>query len=234
MNKADGNCAFDAVINNINNRQCYSEKLDISSEIYRQIWVTELEMESSHYPSLGAGYSEEEKRENWNVLKQSGVYEIDFFGDLVMNAIARGCPKNILIFNTSLDAADPIYVIKADEFGGFADSDIPVVVGYNQVHYESLHSITQSDIELTKHLVTSYIEGTYEYKKNDIPFLISTSEIELNKNVPDRIILNDKEFPPLSSSKVSRNLSSSRRNPSARIAEQKQNVKRKLTLPLRE
>ena len=37
LNKSDGNCAFDAVINNINYRQCYSEKLDLSSEIYRQI-----------------------------------------------------------------------------------------------------------------------------------------------------------------------------------------------------
>ena len=144
-NKADGNCAFDSVISNINDRICFSEKMDLSSEVYRQIWVTELEMENSKYPSLGAGYTIEEKREHWNHLKQSGVYEVDFFGDLVIHAIARGCHKNILIFNTSLEAADPIYVIKADEFGGYADSDIPVVVGYNQVHYESLHPISQAD-----------------------------------------------------------------------------------------
>ena len=126
LNAADGNCAFDAVINNINHRKCYSGKLELSSIIYRQIWISELEMESSRYPSLGAGYTKEEQSENWNHLKHSGVYEVDFFGDLVIHAIAKGCHKNILIFNTSLEASDPIYVIRAEEYGGFADSDIPL------------------------------------------------------------------------------------------------------------
>ena len=108
LNKADGNCAFDAVINNINYRSCFKEKLQLASMIYRQIWITELEDASDQYPSLGAGYSKEERIENWNRLKQSGIYEVDFFGDFVMHAIAKGCNKNILVFNTSQDASDPI------------------------------------------------------------------------------------------------------------------------------
>ena len=32
-----------------------------------------------------------------------------------------------------------LYVIRPEEFGGVKDSDIPVVLAYNQVHYESLH-----------------------------------------------------------------------------------------------
>ena len=43
FNAADGNCAFDAVINNINYRECFSEKLSLNSEVYRHGWVTELE-----------------------------------------------------------------------------------------------------------------------------------------------------------------------------------------------
>ena len=183
LNDADGNCAFDAVINNINHRNCFSEKLSLSSIVYRQIWVTELEKESSKYPTLGAGYTREEKEENWNRLKQSGVYEIDFFGDMVMHAIARGCNKNILIFNTDVEAADPIYVVEANQFGGFTDSDIPVVVAYNQVHYESLHPITNHDIEKTKMLVNSYTAGTYQYKKKDIPFLIADSSERKSETV---------------------------------------------------
>ena len=137
------------MINNINHRECFHEKLSLSSEIYRQIWVTDLETESSKYPNLGAGFSKDEQKENWNCLKQSGVYEVEFFGDFVMHAIAKGCNKNILIFNTSTEAAYPIYVIKVTEFDGFIDSEIPVVVGYNQVHYESLHPVTEADIEKT-------------------------------------------------------------------------------------
>ena len=142
MNNADGNCAFDAVIYNINDRLCFTEKLQLESVVYRQIWITELEDEADKYPNLGAGYTAEERKENWNLLKQSGVYEVDFFGDMVLHAIAKGCKKNILIFNTSKDAHCPIYVIQAAEFGGYIDTDIPVVVGYNQVHYESLQPAT--------------------------------------------------------------------------------------------
>ena len=173
LNKADGNCAFDAVISNINQRICFPSKLSLPSSVYRQIWITELEALSSRYPTLGAGYSNEERIENWNRLKKSGEYEIEFFGDLVMNAIAKGCNKDILIFNTSVNAADPIYVIQANEFGGFVDSDIPVVLAYNQVHYESMHPATEFDVEKTKKLMKDYIEGTYSFKQKDIPFLIS-------------------------------------------------------------
>ena len=206
LNSADGNCAFDAVINNINHRQCFSDKLTLSSRIYRQIWVSDLQGESSRFPSLGAGYSKEEKDENWNQLKQSGVYEIDFFGDLVIHAIARGCHKDILIFNTNLAAADPIYVIKAEEFGGYTDSDIPVVVGYNQVHYESLHPANPSDIEKTKHLVNSYIDGSYQFKKNDIQFLISSAS-DVSQHEKEKLVKNktqyNVQFPPLPN-KISR------------------------------
>ena len=200
LNEADGNCAFDAVINNVNHRSCFNEKLSLSSEVYRQIWVTELEDESSKYPTLGAGYTKEEKEENWNHLKQSGVYEVDFFGDLVLHAIARGCNKNILIFNTNVAAADPIYVVEASQFGGFSDSDIPVVVAYNQVHYESLHPVSELDIDKTKMLVNLYIAGNYQYKKKDIPFLISASSGEKsNRECPNVKIKNEYDimFPPL-------------------------------------
>ena len=195
LNKSDGNCSFDAVINNINHRDCFKEKLLLSSEVYRQIWVTELEMKSSKYPRLGAGYSQREKKENWNLLKQSGVYEVEFFGDFVMHAIAKGCNKNILIFNTSAVAAGPIYVIRATEFDGFTDSDIPVVVGYDQTHYESLHPSTDADILKTNDLVNSFLAGTYGYHKNDFPFLFASTNNQTTSNVD--IDNFDTEFPQL-------------------------------------
>ena len=68
-------------------------------------------MKSSKYPRLGAGYSQDEKKENWNLLKQSGVYEVEFFGDFVMHAIAKSSNKNILILNTSSLAADPSHTL---------------------------------------------------------------------------------------------------------------------------
>ena len=101
-NSADGNCAFESAINNINFRSCFQDKLTQSTQFYRYNWMTDLEYQTKEYPTLGAGFSEEEKKENWDRLKQSGVYEIDFFGDFVIYGIAKGCIKNILIFNAFL------------------------------------------------------------------------------------------------------------------------------------
>ena len=74
---------------------------------------------------------------------------------MVIHAISKGCRKTILIFNTSTSASSPIYVVKPTHFGGFEDCDIPVILGYNQYHYESLHPLTEEDIDKTKALVES-------------------------------------------------------------------------------
>ena len=161
LNNADGNCAFEAVINNINKRNCFPNKLPLTPLTYRVKWMTDLQNQEEKYPELGAGFTEEEKKENWEKLKQSGTYEVEFFGDFVIYGIASGCQKNILIFNTSSTAHCPIYVIDPKKFGGEINSDIPVVLAYNGSHYESLHPVSEEDVERTKHLVKSYLDGSY-------------------------------------------------------------------------
>ena len=37
-----GDCAFEAVIQNNNDRKCYKEKFPLSTTTYRQIWVTDM------------------------------------------------------------------------------------------------------------------------------------------------------------------------------------------------
>ena len=155
QNNADGNCTFESVLLNINNRSCFNTKLEEHPDFYRNKWITEFEITAKMYPTIGAGYSEQDKKIYWNQLKCPGVYNIPYFGDLIINAIAKGSKKNILIFNTSPAAFSPIYVVQGNEFGGKIDSDIPVVLAYNQVHYESLHPVTLADIEKTRKLCNS-------------------------------------------------------------------------------
>ena len=131
------------------------------------------------------------------------MYEVPYFGDFVMHGIARGCKKDILIFNTSHEAWDPIYVIRASRFGGQTDSDIPVVLAYNQMHYESLHPHSVEDINKTKDLVNAFTNGDYSYAKKDIPYLIEISKEQTPKLYDDRQYEND--FPPLNSSGNSKN-----------------------------
>ena len=41
MNAADGNCAIESVIYNINDRDCFSETMPFSADYYRRIWMTD-------------------------------------------------------------------------------------------------------------------------------------------------------------------------------------------------
>ena len=68
-------------------------------------------------------------KSGWEKLKKDGAYEIDFFGDLLMQAISRGSRKQILIFTTNEDSPnDPIVVVSPETYGGTTDTTVPVVV----------------------------------------------------------------------------------------------------------
>ena len=113
----------------------------------------------------------------------SGVYEREFFGDMMIAGIACGVRKVILIFHTNEDISntghDPIAVIDPRDYGGFVDTEIPVVVAYNLVHYESLHPVSEDDINETVKLVGSYraipsrYEQEYGFIGKDISYLVS-------------------------------------------------------------
>merc|ERR1712208_97853 len=49
---------------------------------------------------------------------------------------------------------------------------------YNQVTYESLHPVSDLDIEKTKALMNSYIAGNYTLLGKDIPRLIAPSSMQ--------------------------------------------------------
>ena len=78
LNNAAGNCAFESILNNINSRECFALKFPLSPAVYRYNWMTHLESLTQNYPNLGAGFTAEEQKENWDYLKQSGNYDIEF------------------------------------------------------------------------------------------------------------------------------------------------------------
>jgi hypothetical protein len=115
-------------------------------------------------------------RRYWRQLRTRGVYDIPMWGDLFIHAIARGSRKTLLIFNTSPKASHPVYVVCPNLFNGQTDSDVPVCLAYNGTHYESLHTVSDRDINLTKRLVQSVKDNTYANDMLDIPYLISNDE----------------------------------------------------------
>ena len=189
-NHGGGNCSYEAVIFNINDRSCFQSKFHMSLQQYRVIWTTDTmnKILDEKIP-WNPGFTRAEIVEGFKELQVSGVYERDFFGDMMMAGIACGVRKIILIFHTNEGIArtghDPIAVIDPRDYGGEIDSDIPVVVAYNLVHYESLEPVCADDVRETIKLVSSYIAKPSRYKEEygfsgkDISYLVSPKE-----NVP--------------------------------------------------
>ena len=105
-----GDCAFEAVIQNNNDRPCFEGKFTMSIDYYRRIWVTDMANRTVDSPFNTMG----RKRwlEGWQQMSVPGTYERDIFGDLMLPGIACGVRRILLIFNTNTNSPhDPIYVV---------------------------------------------------------------------------------------------------------------------------
>ena len=101
-NPALGNCAFEAPIFNLNDRACFVENLPMSTDYYRRLWITDAENRLFDGP-FNPGYSYSDWHAGFERLKESNIYEVDFFGDMMIPAIACGMRKELLIFNTNIN-----------------------------------------------------------------------------------------------------------------------------------
>ena len=168
-NLANGNCAFESIIDSINTRKAFDMRIDGTPNECRNIWMTEVQ--NIAFEEWNNGMSDTEWREGWETLKKSGVYECSL-GDLVIPGIAHCIKKDIIIFNTSLSAHSPIYVIEASHLcGQKADTDVPICLAYDQSHYEAMVPNNVEDELKTIELKKQFIEGRYDKKMEDIPFM---------------------------------------------------------------
>ena len=166
-----GDCAFEAAINNNNERNCFKEKFPLSISSYRQIWVTDMANRTAN--SEWNIYSTEEWLTGWQEMLVPGTCERGIYGDLMLPGIACGIRKFILIFNTDPQSPhDPIYVVDPRRFNVQPDTSIPILLAYNLIHYESLHPCTNADILATINLAKEYLENRYRYSRKDLPFLL--------------------------------------------------------------
>ena len=177
-NPGTGDCAFEAIIQNINDRADFREKFPMSINWYRRTWTTDM-ANRTIYSDYNT-FTNQEWLEGWKEMQTPGTYERGIFGDLMLPGIACGTRKYLLIFNTSLNTPhDPIYVVDPNIFNVNPDTDIPVVLSYNMSHYESMEPCTNVDVQMSKDLVRQYLEGRYRYKRHDLPYLLS--------NQPERV-----------------------------------------------
>ena len=91
-NNAAGNCSYASVMNNIDARTCFKEKLPMSPDIYMRIWTNgmmnrTLPIKAS---SWNPGLTERQIIVGLKEMMKSGVYEVEFFGDMMIPGIACG------------------------------------------------------------------------------------------------------------------------------------------------
>ena len=99
LNPASGDCAFETIIFNIHYRDCFPQKLLLSTDYYRRIWMTDMQARSLDNLTWNLGYTAVELWQGFEEMKEPGVYERGLFGDLMLPAISVGIRKNILVFN---------------------------------------------------------------------------------------------------------------------------------------
>ena len=169
-NPAQGDCAFEAVIQNNNDRSCFPTKYPMHINYYRNIWTTDMANRTVNSPWNTVGSQAWYK--GWAEMATPGVYERGIFGDLILPGIACGVKKVLLIFNTSLESPhDPIYVINPSDFNVSPDTEIPILLAYNLAHYESMEPCSNADVEASIKLVKDYQAGRYQVIRKDLHFL---------------------------------------------------------------
>ena len=182
-----GNCAFESVISNCNDRHCFEETFPMSANYYRRIWVTDMSNRTVDNPTWNI-MSRKEWLEGWSQMLQPGVYERDIFGDLMLPGIACGVKKILLIFNTNADSPhDPIYVVDPRQFGVDPTTDIPIILAYDLTHYESMHPVEEADELATARLVKDYLAGQYRFGKDDIPYLLGIAD-KVDNEIEDNVM----------------------------------------------
>ena len=86
-----------------------------------------------------------------------------------------------MIFNTNPESHSPIYVIKAATLANrSSDIEIPVIMAYDNSHYESLVPNTEEDIRKTIELKNVFLQGQYDKTNEDIPVLRKQNDIYKN------------------------------------------------------
>ena len=107
-NQGRGDCAFEAIVQNINDRGCFTEKFNLSINYYQKIWATDMANRTVDTP--WNTLTPQQWIEGWKQMQEPGAYERGIYGDLMLPGIACGVRKKLLIFNTNPDTPhDPIY-----------------------------------------------------------------------------------------------------------------------------
>jgi len=158
--EALGNCLLESVKGNIEDRDIFQEKIEESIDDLREKIVKEGERVIGASPYRIEDYSDEDWALGWDQLRISGIWDVEYFGDLMIIALAHVIGKNILLINSDAPpGSTPVTVILGDRFGKPLNSEHPVILAYSGTHYESLIPELDRDEMRSRRIIKKYING---------------------------------------------------------------------------
>ena len=170
-NNGDGDCALEAIIDQLLSRECFQSNIEENynegdPQFYREKWFREVE-NVAWKTNWSVGYSEEEWKLGWEIMRQPRQYEHPL-GDLVMPGITHCIGKDILIINTSNQVTWCYQVVLASSLiGKHSTTEIPIIVAYDQVHFEGLVPNTEEDIVKSIELKNSLLSNAITIDSNN-------------------------------------------------------------------
>ena len=185
MVEATGNCLLESVKGNVEDRDIFERKIEETITSLRESCADEGEKVIGASPYRIEDYSEEDWARGWHQLKHSGVWDVEYFGDLMIIALAHYIRKNILLINTD-PASAPVTVVLGDRFGRPLDSEHPVILAYSGTHYEGLLPVTDRDEVMARRIIQKYIKGEdlFSGSEEQSPDLIQSRRIFIEKCEP--------------------------------------------------
>ena len=180
-NMADGNCAIETTLDQLDKRPEFEgHRVPGEPQFYRKKWFSEIERDA-----WGTSWSERWSlsrwKSGWKFMQQPGIYEHEL-GDIVMHGIAHCNSVDILIINTLEKQGLPYCVIPASALcGRQATTEVPIILAYNEVHYEGLLPVSEVDIQKSIELKQQYLRSVEKDQISKIPALV---EIYRPKSVP--------------------------------------------------
>jgi len=180
--EALGNCLLESVKGNIGDRDIFQEKIEESIDDLRENVVKEGERVIGASPYRIEDYSDEDWALGWAQLRISGIWDVEYFGDLMIIALAHVIGKNILLINSDAPpGSTPVTVVLGDRFGKPLNSEHPVILAYSGTHYESLIPVLDRDEMRSRRIIKKYINGEDLFSQDEEEEVIMSKGIKIQK-----------------------------------------------------
>ena len=174
-NNANGDCSFESTTDQLNNTRnsesnrdfanlgagMFPEPIDLRRAVVKALMNNEIAIEKSGFVGR-----EEEYRTELKKLLDPTVWDTQL-GDVILPGIALVVKKNLLVYRTNTQHDNsPVFVVSPTEFGGVADTQIPIILCYTGSHFEGLVPRTATDVEKTVQLLQAFEEGSINVTVN--------------------------------------------------------------------